>query len=63
VFGYHVTDSTGTLFLCGIEVGVIGLAGLNLLLAGAAHRPPRQRRPSRAPAVPPGYDRRQPGPR
>ena len=34
VFGYHVTGSTGTLFLCGIEVGVIGLAGLSLLLAG-----------------------------
>ena len=33
VFGYHVTGSTGTLFLCGIEVGVIGLAGLSLLLA------------------------------
>jgi hypothetical protein len=34
VFGYHVTGSTGTLFLCGIEVGVIGLAGLSLLLTG-----------------------------
>ena len=35
VFGYHVTGSTGTLFLYGIVVGVIALAGLSLLLAGA----------------------------
>jgi len=35
VFGYHVTGSTGTLFRYGIEVGVIALAGLRLLLAGA----------------------------
>ena len=35
VFGYHVTGSTGTLFLYGIVVGAIGLAGLSLLLAGA----------------------------
>ena len=35
VFGYHVTGSTGTLFLYGIVVGVIGLFGLSLLLAGA----------------------------
>ena len=35
VFGYHVTGSTGTLFLYGIVVGVLGLAGLSLLLAGA----------------------------
>ena len=27
VFGYHVTGSTGTLFLYGIVVGVIGLFG------------------------------------
>jgi len=35
VFGYHVTGSTGTLFLYGIVVGAIALAGLGLLLAGA----------------------------
>src|ERR1700676_2026106 len=35
VFGYHVTGSTGTLFLGGIVVGVIGLFGLILLLGGA----------------------------
>jgi hypothetical protein len=35
VFGYHMAGSTGTLFLSGIEVGVIGLAALNLLMTGA----------------------------
>jgi hypothetical protein len=35
VFGYHVTGSTGTLFLTGIVVGAVALAGLGLLLAGA----------------------------
>ena len=35
VFGYHVTGSTGTLFLYGIVVGAIALFGLCLLLAGA----------------------------
>jgi hypothetical protein len=35
VFGYHVTGSNGRLFLYGIAVGAIGLAGLWLLLAGA----------------------------
>jgi hypothetical protein len=35
VFGYHVTGSTGTLFLYGIVIGAVGLAGLSLLLAGA----------------------------
>ncbi|GAB2532178.1 hypothetical protein [Nocardia heshunensis] len=35
VFGYHVTGSTGLLFLYGIVVGGIGLAGLFILLAGA----------------------------
>jgi hypothetical protein len=35
VFGYHVTGSTGTLFLSGIVVGALALAGLSLLLAGA----------------------------
>jgi len=35
VLGYHVTGSTGTLFLYGIVVGVLGLLGLSLLLTGA----------------------------
>ena len=34
-FGYHVTGSTGTLFLYGIVVGAIALSGLSLLLAAA----------------------------
>jgi predicted lipid-binding transport protein (Tim44 family) len=35
MFGYHVTGSTGTLFLYGIVLGAIGLFGLSLLMAGA----------------------------
>ena len=35
VFGYHVTGSTGTLFLYGLVVGAAGVLGLSLLLAGA----------------------------
>ena len=35
VFGYHVTGSTGTLFLYGIVVGALALVGLSVLLAGA----------------------------
>jgi hypothetical protein len=35
VLGYHLTGSAGTLFLSGIVVGAVGLAGLTLLLAGA----------------------------
>ena len=35
VFGYHVTGSTGTLFLYGIVTGALVIAGLCLLLAGA----------------------------
>jgi uncharacterized protein (DUF3084 family) len=35
VFGYHVTGSTGTLFLYGIVVGALAMLGLGLLLAGA----------------------------
>jgi hypothetical protein len=57
VFGYHVTGSTGTLFLCGIEVGVIGLAGLSLLLTGmrrAARRGSAARRGLRQSRQAPG---------
>jgi len=35
VLGYHVTGSTGTLFLYGIVVGALAMLGLSLLLAGA----------------------------
>ena len=35
VFGYHVTGSTGTLFLFGIVIGAVALLGLSVLLAGA----------------------------
>jgi uncharacterized protein (DUF3084 family) len=35
VFGYHVTGSTGALFLTGMVVGAVALFGLSLLLAGA----------------------------
>jgi hypothetical protein len=35
VFGYHVTGSTGTLFLFGIVVAAVAMLGLSVLLAGA----------------------------
>ncbi len=35
VFGYHLTGSTGTLFLFGIAVGAVALLKLSVLLAGA----------------------------
>jgi hypothetical protein len=35
VLGYHVTGSTGTLFVSGIVVGAVALLGLSVLLAGA----------------------------
>lgn len=35
VFGYHVTGSTGTLFLYGIVVGAVAVFGLSLLLTSA----------------------------
>ncbi|MDT5069970.1 MAG: hypothetical protein QOK02_6125 [Mycobacterium sp.] len=35
VLGYHVTGSTGTLFLFGIVVGAVAMGGLAVLLAGA----------------------------
>src|ERR1019366_5445231 len=40
ILGYHVTGSTGTLFLYRILVGALALFGLSLLLAG----PPRASR-------------------
>jgi hypothetical protein len=50
VLGYHVTGSTGTLFLFGIVIGAVAMLGLSVLLAGAqrtAGRGPRARRPTR----------------
>lgn len=35
VFSYHVTGSNGRVFLYGIVLGAIGVAGLSLLLSGA----------------------------
>ena len=35
VFGYHVTGSTGSLFLFGIVIGAVAMLGLSVLLAGA----------------------------
>jgi hypothetical protein len=35
VFGYHVTGSTGALFLYGVVVGAVAVLGLSLLLTGA----------------------------
>ncbi|MER7760960.1 hypothetical protein [Streptomyces sp. NPDC097619] len=43
VFGYHVTSSTGALFLYGIAVGAVGLLGLALLLS-AGRRAARRAR-------------------
>ena len=50
VFGYHLTGSTGTLFLFGSAVGAVASLGLCLLLTGT--RPTvesRSRRPTRTP--------------
>jgi hypothetical protein len=43
VFGYHVTGSTGSLFLFGIVVGAVALLGLSVLLAGARRSAGRKR--------------------
>lgn len=55
ILGYHVTGSTGTLFLFGVVVGAVGVAGLALLLAGA-------RRSSRRGAPPETNSTRSTGP-
>jgi hypothetical protein len=38
VFGYHLTGSTGTLFLFGIAIGAVASLGLCLLLTGTRSR-------------------------
>src|ERR1700676_1913495 len=45
VFGYHVTGSTGTLFLFGIVIGAVAMLGLSVLLAGARRTAGRGRAP------------------
>jgi hypothetical protein len=47
VLGYHVTGSTGTLFLAGIVVGAVAVFGLSLLLAGARRTSRRGRQARR----------------
>ncbi len=57
VFGYHVTGSTGALFLYGIVVGAAAMLGLGLLLAGArrtsrrGHAARRELKQSRGPTA------------
>ncbi|WP_407687193.1 hypothetical protein [Mycobacterium sp. HUMS_1102779] len=43
VFGFHVTGSTGTLFLFGIVIGAVAMLGLCMLLAGAGRTAARGR--------------------
>jgi hypothetical protein len=43
VLGYHVTGSTGTLFLFGIVIGALAMLGLSVLLAGAQRTAGRAR--------------------
>jgi hypothetical protein len=68
VFGYHVTGSTGALFLYGIVVGAVALFGLSLLLAGARRTSRRGRearqglRRSRRETAAASQDRRPAGP-
>ena len=63
VFGYHVTGSTGTLFLYGIVVGALALLGLSLLLAGV-RRTSRRGHEARRGLVQSRANRRRPaGPR
>jgi hypothetical protein len=37
LLGYHLTGSTGKLLLVGVVLGVVGMLGLSLLLAGLRH--------------------------
>jgi len=62
ILGYHVTGSTGTLFLYGIVVGALGLVGLSLLLAGARRTSAAAARPAADSPSPAGDRRRQPRP-
>ncbi|MFG2631227.1 hypothetical protein [Streptomyces sp. NPDC048473] len=55
VFGYHVTGSTGTLFLYGIAVGALAVFGLSLVVA-AVRRPSHHSRTSRRGLRQPGRE-------
>ena len=46
VFGYHVTGSTGTLFLYGIVVGALALFGLSVCWPARAAPPAAAARPA-----------------
>lgn len=43
LLGYHVTGSTGTLFLFGIVIGGLAMLGMSVLLAGARRTAARGR--------------------
>ena len=43
VLGYHVTGSTGTLFLFGMAIGAMAMLGMSVLLAGARRTASRGR--------------------
>ncbi|MEU3215698.1 hypothetical protein [Streptomyces sp. NPDC006971] len=60
VFGYHVTGSTGTLFLYGIVVGALAMFGLSLIVA-AGRRPSHHSRASRRGLGQPGRGEDAPG--
>ncbi|MFI1177606.1 hypothetical protein [Streptomyces melanogenes] len=47
IFGYHVTGSTGSLFLSGIIVGAAALLGLSLIMMGARRSTRRSARTRR----------------
>ncbi len=55
VHGYHLTGSTGTLFLFGIAVGAVASLGLRLLLTTRVHLPeiPPKLYQSKGPMWPP----------
>ncbi|MFJ1816115.1 hypothetical protein [Streptomyces sp. NPDC088139] len=59
VFGYHVTGSTGTLFLYGLVVGALAVFGLSLLM-GAVRRSSRRSRTARSPRHERGRTDREP---
>lgn len=51
-FGYHVTGSTGTLFLYGIVVGALAMFGLSLIVTSVRRTSRRDlRQPGREPAA------------
>src|SRR6202035_5340865 len=55
VLGYHVTGSTGTLFLSGIVIGAVAMLGVSVLLAGVRRSAGRGRvgAPPGSPVTPP----------